>query len=280
MSFLSVMTQGVDYREYRWGRSRQVFRGPKPDLRRPYVACIGGSETYGRFASDPWPSRLQQNVGTTCANWGTPGAGASFFLKDPVLLEACSNARACIVSVMSAHVVSNRLYSVFTRRNARLRSVSDMLRALYPEVDFDQFRFVLNMLATLHRVSADRFKVVEVELREAWHARMKELLTDIETPTILFWCSDSSPDEDGRMIPLPARDLTPSFVDRQMVERLRPHADFYVEYVASTEAAEGERMPGRKPPEVARRLPSHAMHAEAADLLAQPVEQLLGHRML
>jgi len=276
MSFQSVLATGVDYHEYRWGRSRQVFRGPKPDLRMPYIACIGGSETYGRFASEPWPTQLDKLFGHSCANWGTPGAGASFYLKDPVLLEACSNARACVISVMGAHVVSNRLYSVYNRRNLRLRSVSPMMEALYPEIEFSQYRFVHNMLIALHQVSAERFAVVELEMRQAWLARMRELLTDIETRKILFWFSDTSPDDPKRMSPLAARDLAPSFVDRKMIDELRPHADIYVEYVASSDAANGPRVPGRKPPEVARRCPSHIMHYEGAELLADPVSRLLG----
>ncbi|SOH92473.1 hypothetical protein SAMN06273572_101320 [Monaibacterium marinum] len=280
MSFQSVLTTGVDYQEYRWGRARQVFRGPKPDLRRPYVACIGGSETYGRFAREPWPQQLDAQLGHTCANWGTPGAGASFYLKDPVVLEACSNARACVISIMGAHVVSNRLYSVYNRRNLRLRTISPMMQALYPEVEFDQYRFVHNMLAALYRISPQRFAVVELEMRQAWLARMTELLADIETRKILFWFSDTSPDEAGRMQPLAARDLLPSFVDREMIDALRPHADIYVEYVASSDAANGPRIPGRRPPQVARRSPSHIMHVEGAELLSNPVSRLLGLSMM
>lgn len=276
MSFQSVLTTGVDYQEYRWGRARQVFRGPRPDLRMPYVACIGGSETYGRFATEPWPAQLDRALGFSCANWGTPGAGASFYLKDPVVLEACSNARACVISVMGAHVVSNRLYSVYNRRNMRLRTTSPMLHALYPEVDFTQFRFVHNMLAALYKISTDRFEVVLLELRQAWLARMRELMTDIETRKVLFWFSDTSPDDPDRMNPLAARDRSPAFVDRAMIEDLRPHADIYVEYVASTAAADGPRIPGRRPPEVARRCPSHVMHFEGAELLSDPVSRVLG----
>ena len=276
MNFQSVLATGLNYREYRWGRSRQVFRGPKPNLKTPYIACIGGSETYGRFAQEPWPVQLEDHFGHVCANWGTPGAGASFFLKDPVLLEACSNARACVIAVMGAHVVSNRLYSVYTRRNLRLRTVSPMLQALYPEVEFSQFRFVHNMLIALHKVSKDRFAVVELEMRQAWLARMRELMTDIETPKILFWFSDSSPDDADRMQPSIAREMAPPFVDRAMIDELRPYADIYVEYVASAEAADGPRIPGLKPPRVARRCPSHVMHYEAAQLLSDPLSRLLG----
>ncbi len=280
MSFQSVLTTGLNYDEYRWGRSRQVFRGPKPDLSQPYVACIGGSETYGRFAMSPWPAQLERLIEYPCANWGSPGAGPTFFLKDPVVLEACSNARACVITVMGAHVTSNRLFSVFVRRNLRLRDVSETMRALYPEIDFSDFRFAANMLIACWKTSPERFKVVQIELRQAWVARMKELIADIETPTILCWLSDTSPEMAERMDPLNARENPPSYVDRDMIEEIKPHVDYYVEYVASSEAAHGPRIAGRQRPEVARRCPSDMMHAEAAELLSDPVSKVLGLRFL
>lgn len=73
---------------YRFGRSNQVFRGPKPSLKKPYVAFIGGSEPFGKFVSVPFPKQVQRNISQTCVNWGTPGAGPGFFLKDPIILEA------------------------------------------------------------------------------------------------------------------------------------------------------------------------------------------------
>lgn len=113
---------------YRFGRSKQVFRGPKPNLREPYFTFIGGSEPFGKFVLEPFPKLIESKIGQTCVNLGTPGAGPGFFLKDPVVLEVCSNAIACVVQVMDAAPLSNRMYSVFPRRNMRLRGVSDALR--------------------------------------------------------------------------------------------------------------------------------------------------------
>ncbi len=62
-------TGGVDL--YRFGRSKQVFRGPKPDLRNPYLTFIGGSEPFGKFVLEPYPKLVEKRIGQTCVNLGT-----------------------------------------------------------------------------------------------------------------------------------------------------------------------------------------------------------------
>lgn len=177
--------QGVDL--YRFGRSNQVFHGPKPDLSAPYYTFIGGSEPFGRFVMQPYPKLVENRIGVTCMNLGTPGAGPGFFLKDPVVLETCSQSRACVVQVMDAAPLSNRMYAVFPRRNMRLRGVSEALKSLYSQVDFGEFRYVAAMLRVLRATDSEAYQVVLAEQRAAWLARMLELLADIETVKILLW---------------------------------------------------------------------------------------------
>ncbi|MBB5515317.1 hypothetical protein FHS89_001327 [Rubricella aquisinus] len=278
MSVQKVIPTTLNYQEYRFGRSRQIFRGPMPDLSKPYAAFIGGSETYGKFSPETYPSVLEQELSYQCINWGTPGAGPGFFIKDPVILEACSQAKICVISVMSAHTVPNRLYSTYLRRNEKFKEASEQLKTLYPEVDFSQFRFAANMVSRLEEVDETRFAMIRLEMKNAWIARMKELMTDIETQKILLWFSDLSPEESGS---LPAREVrrrVPAFVSREMVEAVAPMADYYVEYVASEEAARGEvgdRIPGARGMHVARRFPSAMMHEEVAELLEAPLTKLL-----
>ncbi|MEL6678155.1 MAG: DUF6473 family protein [Pseudomonadota bacterium] len=278
MAFQRVVSTQPDYDQYRFGRSRQIFRGPEPDLSGRYVACIGGAETFGKFSPVTYPQLLDEELDVPCANWGTPGAGPGFFLKDPVLLEACSRAEVCVVSIMSAHSMSNRLFNVFIRRNERLRSVSEMMEALYPEVDFGHFRFVGNMLNHLHDVSPERFNVVAIEMRNAWIARMRELLTDIEAPKVLLWFAQHHPEAADGYTPAEARRVLPGFVTRQMITEVAPLADVFVEYVAPPESAVGgaeDRFRSIRGEAVSRRFPSATMHREVATLLSTPIEALL-----
>ncbi|OUS04433.1 hypothetical protein A9Q96_15945 [Rhodobacterales bacterium 52_120_T64] len=198
---------------YRFGRSKQIFRGPKPDLGGGYLTFIGGSATFGKFVREPYPKLIENRIGTTCVNLGTPGAGPGFFLKDPVVLETCSRSIKCIVQVMDIAPLSNRMYEVYPRRNMRLRGVSAVLRSLYPQLDFADFRFVSAMIRKLKEVDGEAYEVVLAEQRSAWLARMLELLLDIETAKTLLWIR---PDEDDGMN---------QSVTQEMIDVLASHVD-------------------------------------------------------
>ncbi len=270
--------QELDYKTYRFGRSKQRFRGPQPDLTQPYVAFIGGSEPFGKFVEKPFPAILGQKLDYSCVNWGTPGAGPSFFLRDPVVLEACSKAKVCVITVMGAVAMSNRLYSVFKRRNSRIRDTSKTLKALYPNMKLGDFRFAHNMLRKMHQGNPENFKVVEIELREAWVARMRELLEEIETTRVLLWMSARAPEEEPRIKDPGAFTSPPAFVNREMIEKVAPMADILVEYVAGHGVA---NMPGdgriftEDQADAALRYPGQTMHNQVADLLADPLKQIV-----
>ncbi|HSF92998.1 MAG TPA: DUF6473 family protein [Paracoccaceae bacterium] len=180
---------------YRFGRAQQVYRAPKPNLRRPYCAFIGGSETFGKQVQSPFPAILQRQTGIQVGNWGTPGAGPGFFLKDPAVIEVASNARMSIIQLMSPMALSNRMYQVYPRRNQRLFGAGNALLHLYPEVDFSQFRYVHRMLWKLHQLDPDRFAIVMSEVQSAWLARTTELLEMIEGHKILLWLHHPSIDQ-------------------------------------------------------------------------------------
>lgn len=278
MNLKTDIPDDLHYDTYRFGRARQFYRGPKPDLSQPYIACIGSSETYGKFVERPFPALLGKTLAMSVANWGTPDAGPAFFLKDPVMIEACCNAQLCIVQIMPALNMSNRLYSVFQRRNGRLKEPSDMLQLLYPSVDFSRYRYVHNMLGKLQTTDDEKFKLVENELRLAWIARMKELLEAIEAPKLLFWISQRSPDDNSGRLSRRSPGATPALVNRQMLEMIAPLADGVVEYAASRAEAQGKEMDRVCPPEhevAARRHPSATMHKVAAGVLRDAVLRLL-----
>jgi len=214
---------------YRFGRSNQIFRGPKPDLGGPYFAFVGGSEPFGKFVLEPYPKLVENRVGITCVNLGTPGAGPGFFLKDPVILETCSQATKCIIQVMDVAPLSNRMYEVYPRRNMRLRNVSAVLKSLYPQLDFSAFRYVSAMVRKLKEVDADAYKVVLAEQRSAWLARMLVLLQDIETTKTLLWIQP----EGGKGLDQP--------VTQEMIDVLASHVDNVVKVSVAVPESGGRR---------------------------------------
>ncbi|MHA6326041.1 DUF6473 family protein [Roseivivax sp. CAU 1753] len=225
---------GLNYAPCRYGKSRLRFRGPMPDLSAGYVACLGGTETFGRFLPDPWPQLLGHRLGRAVANFGQVNAGLDLFLHDPEVLGLAAEAELCVMQVMGAQNMSNRFYSVHPRRNDRFVRASDALCTLYPEVDFSQITFTGALMTALFEASADRFELVVREVQVAWISRMKLILGHLPRPVHLVWMAERPPPATTRatMIP-PLPD--PSFVTRGMLDALGSHNNGVVEVVEPRE---------------------------------------------
>lgn len=283
MSGIEIDDPLFNYNTYRFGRSRQIFRGPQPTLRGKYIACLGSSYTFGRYSDLPFTNLLSQNFDVPVANFGTDGAGAGFFLGDPEVKKAASKAKLCIVQAMSAASISNRMFTVRPRRNARLHEVSDLLMGIFPEVDFDRFAFTKPMLRYLRELDESRFRLVANEMKNAWIGRTQTLLSSMECPTILFWFSQRQPDDLLSDLSDPTGMHYPHYVDSAMLDTVKTAAEGYVECVTVEGLPQDLRVDGRtvlyKPSGVPidenREFPSPEMHANAAQALQSEVERLL-----
>ncbi len=273
---------GLEYHLYRLGRSKTRFRGPKPDFGRPHVACLGSSETFGRFVPRPWPQLLSEQLGVPCANFGVMNAGPELVLRDPTLQLALAEARVTVVAVSGAHTVSNRLYSVHPRRNDRVIRVSQSLTTMFRNVDFTEIHFVRHLLTTLLHADPLRFAIVVDELRMAWTARMATLFEAIEGRIVLLWMAEHAPPDppDMRVVPDVAAGLGPDplFVTQQMLDRLSPLVTRVVEVIASEETRRAGRAGMVHAPSeaaAARALPGPALHAQAARALLPVIAEML-----
>lgn len=273
----------IDYQAYRWGRLGQEFRGPPPDLDRPYVACIGGAQTFGRYVARPWPALLGDRLDRQTANFGAADAGPGFYLADSQVLEALCDADLCIVQVMSARALSNRLYQVRPRRNHQLKSVSPALRRMFPHIGDDAFASARDLLDAAAAEDADRFLAIVEELRAAWVARMRSLLRAIHTRKILFWFSERTPDEGPPPGARVSATKDPHHVDRAMLDALDAEVDATVLCVTKAgmpqpllvDGAPVLRTPFGAPIRDNRRYPSPEMHEAAAAALAPVAAGLL-----
>ena len=211
---------GLAYEPCRYGMSRIFFRGPKRNLDQPYLAFLGGTETFGKFIDQPFPALVEQNLRKPCVNFGCVNGGVDAFVNDPTVMAACHDADLTVVQVMGANYLSNRFYSVHPRRNDRFLRASTVLQAIYGEVDFSEFTFTRHMLGALYEMSPDRFDIVVSELRAAWVARMRNMLGQIGKRSILLWFSreelTDAPWSD-RDKPLSA---DPLFITKAMLEGL------------------------------------------------------------
>ncbi|MCK0140913.1 DUF6473 family protein [Aliiroseovarius sp. F20344] len=238
MAYEKLGKGSLDYFPCRYKTSKILFRGPKRSLDGPYVAVLGGTETYGRFNKQPYPDLLEERMGRTVVNFGCPNAGLDVYLRDPALLKLCNNASEIIVQLPGAQNLSNRFYAVHPRRNDRFLRASSMLKYLYPEMDFTDYHFTRHLLGALQSTCEQRFAFVRKELKGAWIGRMKALLSRLDTRVTLVWLA-------GHAIASSAADEAfgsdPLFVDQDMVDNVRPFVRDLVEVVVTpNEIAKGQ----------------------------------------
>jgi hypothetical protein len=269
----------IDYEIYELRGVNGVFRGPPTDSDE-YIACLGAAQTFGRFVQKPFPKLISRGLGIDVLNLGRGGAGPTFPLSNPKLMEYINRARIVIVQVLSGRSQSNSLFHTVGHGMYGVNLVDGR------ELSADQFyTWLLSQDEQLAR------KIV-AETRENYVLAMTALLDAIKPPKILFWFSVRRPEYQERW-ELPLERLWgefPQFVNQTMLDRLRSHCDSYVECVSrrgspqplfdrngnptsfkafSLSSAEGVMKTEN------RYYPSPEMHEDAAELLVPACRKLL-----
>ena len=218
----TIEAELLSYSPCRYGASRMLFRGPRKRLDQPYLAFIGGTETYGKYIEKPYPALVEKAMRQTCVNFGCVNGGIDAFVNDGTVMDICAKADMTVVQIMGANLLSNRFFSVHPRRNDRFLRASTVLQAIYHDVDFSEFSFTRHMLSALHSKSIDRFETVVSELREAWLARMRRMLDQIGENVVLLWFSENEPtNEPWDELPHQMQ-VDPLFITKGMIDQLRP----------------------------------------------------------
>jgi len=230
MSYEKQPGDALDYQPCQYGSSKLLLRGPRRRLQSNAVAFLGGNETFGLFMPAPYPALFEQETGMMAINLGTRDAGLDAYVNAPGLLDICAMARVTVIQVMGAVNMSNRLYTVDTRRNDRFLRASATLKTLYPEVDFSEFHHTTTMLTALARTDRERFDAIKEEVQTAWVARMSALMDEIGGNIVLLWLAGHAPycpDTGGTYL------REPVFVTRAMLDAVRGPSTRVVEVVAS-----------------------------------------------
>ena len=220
----TIEREVLSYSPCRYGSSRMLFRGPRKRLDQPYMAFVGGTETYGKFIEKPFVSLVEKAMRQTCVNFGCVNGGIDAFLGDQTVTDICKQADLTVVQVMGANFLSNRFYSVHPRRNDRFLNASTVLQAIYHDVDFAEFSYTRHMLGALHAKSPERFETVVEELRQAWSARMNTLLGLTGENVVLLWFAEHVPTNDHWSDIGGQLQADPLFITHDMIEALRPKA--------------------------------------------------------
>lgn len=261
-----------------YGVSQVAFRGPRKNCEGRYVACLGGSETFGRYVPRPFPDLLETALGEVCVNLGCQNAGTDLFLRDSATLALAHDAAACVVHLTGAQNQTNRYYRVHPRRNDRFLGPTDALRDLYPEVDFTEIAFTRHLGGVLYRIDPDRFDKVRQELQRVWIRRMKQLLAGITGPVLLLWFADHPPRPEGAVQDIEELREDPALITRAMLDKLRPHVAGLLELCPSEKALEqGTEGMVFAPLDLpaAKSALNVAAHAEAARALTAPLRAML-----
>ncbi len=273
MAFEYAGDGALDYFPCRYGRSKLLFRGPRRDLARPFVAALGGSETYGKFVAEPWPALLEDKLQMPVVNFGYLNAGIDVFANEPQVGEMSRLARVTVIQLMGAQNVSNRFYAVHPRRNDRFLRASNLMRAVFSEIDFTEFNFTRHLLLALRERAPDRFGPLVAELQAAWIARMTAMLDKIEGRKVLLGLGDYR-DPSLR----DALGCEPLLVTSEMVDRLRPLADAVVRVdpslTARSSGSAGMHFGPMEEPAAAT-MPGPMVHEEVAAALAPVLAGLL-----
>ncbi|WP_224823982.1 DUF6473 family protein [Cognatishimia sp. MH4019] len=225
MTYETLGQSGLDYFPCSYEGSRLRFRGPRKQLRHEYVACLGGTETYGRFIETPFPALIEDKIGFETVNLGVVNAGPEAYLNEPGIIDLANRSEAIVLEITGAQNCSNRFYTVHPRRNDRFVHASDLMTTIFRDADFTEFHFTGHLLAELKQSAPDRFAMLVDELQSAWLGRMKTLLDKLTAPVTLLWMGENGPSDDmeatGR----------PQFITGSMIEQLRGMASDYAEVV-------------------------------------------------
>lgn len=272
MAYAYAGEGSLDYQPCHYGASKLVFRGPRRDLDLPYVAALGGTETYGKFVPAPWPQLVEAATGLRMVNLGCANAGADVYLCDPEVIEVAAGARMVVLQAMGAANLTNRFYAVHPRRNDRFVRAAPALTDLFPEVDFTNFHFTRHLLRTLCQVSPRRFEEVADDLRTTWVIRMRGLVERLRVPVILLWMAEHAPANAGGLT------ADPLLVDASMTAMLREVCAGYVEVrlrrSASADPTAGMVFGALERPAVDG-LPGPDAHARVAAALADALDRLV-----
>ncbi|MCB9876764.1 MAG: hypothetical protein H6835_04090 [Planctomycetes bacterium] len=204
------------------GDDRELYRGPAVPIDGPYIACIGGAQTFGRFVECPFPTQLSKRLVLPVLNLGLGGAGPRFALL-PHVLRLLQGARLVVVQMFSGRSTSNSLFdnSEYGRGGGRLRATGEWS-------SFEKcFR---DLFATGDR---DRIERIVKESRDDYVDSMTQLAAALPCPKVLLWMSRREPAYTPRW-----NDVFgvlrhyPQLLDDGVVERLRPRYDAYVQCVS------------------------------------------------
>lgn len=214
----------IDYQLFKIDGIDSHIRGPERELvPGEYAVAIGAAQTFGRFSESAYPDLLSDKIGFPVINLGFSGAGPSFFLQRPKLLEIINGARFVIIQMMSGRSVSNSRFEVQTNQGVvRDRRHPDQ-RPIFAETAY---------VGLLEEGNLDVLARLRTEIRVRYIEENISLLSSITPPKILFYFSTRPTEYVEHLKGLGGYwGGFPHFVSKGVIDALRPHAAAYAECI-------------------------------------------------
>jgi len=217
----------VDYELWRLPGTDLDLRGPKPaSMPADYFVALGAAQTFGRFVRMPYVNMLGEQLGMDFLNFGFSGAGPSYFFERPVLMDLINRSKFAIVQVMSGRSVSNSRFVVQANQGV-VKPVGAGQKEpwIFAQNAYEDF---------LKRAPIEEIIRFRSEIKVRYVEETIHLLDQIKVPKILLYWSTRAP-EYGDGLETIGRywGAFPHFVNQEVIDEIRPHADRYVEVVTS-----------------------------------------------
>ena len=217
----------IDYHEVPLPGTIMLVRAPLPKNLETggFVCAIGAAQTFGRFVERPYLRLLGEHLGIETLNLGSAGAGPGFYAARGKAIDVMNRAQLVIVQVMSGRSVSN---SYFENTNA------GSLRPWHAPKSEKPQHAIAAWDAALAEKGAAFMRDLVAETRRNYIAEMKQLMGWIRPPKLLFWFSQRTPDYQEAYGSAGAIfGEFPQLINRAVLDKLRPHAQFYAECISS-----------------------------------------------
>lgn len=269
----------VDYQMFELPGFPYLLRGPGPAAGRDYVGLIGAGQSFGVLVRKPFAHDIRARFDIEVLNLSVGGAAPGLYLNNPAALAACNGARCCIIQVLSARSTASSYFETDDGRN-KLRPTGSRLPFVPGDTAFEMmFRMEPAIVSEL----------VVREIQANWVKEMRQVLEAIRVPKILLWFSKRKPEA---LTPdytsyRAASGVFPQFVNRAMIDEIRPLADQYAEVVSQRGIPHQltDRLTGkpvtvllgdrRQPAGENSYYPSPEMHQDAFAALQAPLKTLL-----
>jgi LPS sulfotransferase NodH len=205
--------------QYVDGLGDKLYRGPFVDLSKPFIACIGAAQTYGRFCARPYPHILSELLNIQVLNLGVGGAGPVHF-DTPKYLDVLNRAELVIFQVLSGRSSNNSAFN--NSEHGGLEGVR--LK------DGEKMRFEHFLEDFVKNEDSSKVRKIVDETRNNYVRDYAALISKINAPRLLFWFSDRRPEYDiDYSSPWSILNSYPQIINRDVIESILPSCDSFVE---------------------------------------------------